>query len=324
MTTPHSATALPDEVEEQATLWTARLRSGPLPPEQWTELQAWLAQPAHRALLDDYCETSADFDAALAVARAEGTPIITAPATPPASFRRRHWVAGTAAAGIAAALAFVFWPQNIEILATEPGERADFTLADGSSLKLSGNTRAAFSHSRAERRVRLEAGEALFTVNRDPARPFFVETNHGLVRVTGTVFNIRADAPEGEEVTVLEGSVAVSAEANGQSVAMRAGDQAMLYGQDPQVRPLSPEALQQVTAWQEGRIVFTAEPLRSALARVARYHGRKIDISAHLDGLTLGGQYDLADYDTLLEDITRVLPVSVLRAPDGSARVVPR
>ncbi len=313
----------PDDLEEQAALWTARLRSGPLPAEQRAELQAWLATAAHRDLLDDYCETSADYDAALAVAQAEGKPLVSAASVNPASPSRRRWLT-VAAAGIAAALVFVFWPQRPETFATAPGQRADFTLVDGSTLKLSGNTQVAFAQSRAERRVRLEAGEVLFAVKRDAARPFLVETKHGLVRVTGTVFNIRADAPEGEEVTVLEGSVAVSADTNAQSVAMRAGDQAMLYGKEPQVRALSPEDLQQVTAWQEGRIVFTAEPLRSALARVARYHGRKIDISAHLDGLTLGGQYDLADYDALLEDIARVLPVSVLRAPDGSARVVPR
>ena len=57
--------ALSEDLEEQAALWTARLRSGPLPAEQRAELQAWLATAAHRDLLDDYCETSADFDAAL-------------------------------------------------------------------------------------------------------------------------------------------------------------------------------------------------------------------------------------------------------------------
>lgn len=322
MTTPHPAT-FPEDLEDQAALWTARLRSGPLPAEQRAELQAWLAIAANRDLLDDYCETSADFDAALAVAQAEGKHPETSPVARPASPRRTRWPVA-AAAGIAAALALVFWPQQPEAYATAPGQRADFILADGSHLKLSGNTQATCRQTRAERRVRLETGEALFAVKRDPSRPFFVETKHGLVRVTGTVFNVRADAPEGEEVTVLEGSVSVSAEANAPSVTMRAGEQAMLYGQEPQLRPLDPEALRQVTAWQQGRIVFTAEPLRSALARVARYHGRKIDISAHLDGLTLGGQYDLADYGALLEDIARVLPVSVLRAPDGSVRVVPR
>lgn len=321
MTKPHAT--FPDDIEEQAALWTARLRSGSLPAERLAELQAWLATAANRDLLDDYCETSADFDAALAVAQAEGKPLESAPTVQPVLPNRRHRLM-VAATGIAAVLAFVFWPQRPETFATAPGQRADFTLTDGSDLKLSGNTQVFFRQTRAERRVRLEVGEALFAVKRDPSRPFYVETKHGLVRVTGTVFNVRADAPEGEEVTVLEGSVSVSAETNAASVTMRRGDQAMLYGQEPQVRPLTPEALQQVTAWQQGRIVFTAEPLRSALARVARYHGRRIDISAHLDGLTLGGQYDLADYDALLEDIARVLPVSVLRAPDGSARVVPR
>ena len=69
---------------------------------------------------------------------------------------------------------------------------------------------------------------------------------------------------------------------------------------------------------------IVAEPLRAALERIAWYHGRKIDVSARLDGLTLGGQYNLENYEALLEGIERVLPVSVLRSADGNARAVPR
>jgi len=71
-------------------------------------------------------------------------------------------------------------------------------------------------------------------------------------------------------------------------------------------------------------IVFESKPLRAALERIAWYHGRKIEVSAQLDGLALGGQYDLADCDALLDGIEKVLPVRVLRSADGSARVVPR
>ena len=53
-------------------------------------------------------------------------------------------------------------------------------------------------HRVAHRRT-LAAGEAFFQVAKDSARPFFVETAAGSVRVTGTQFNVRT-APAGQPV----------------------------------------------------------------------------------------------------------------------------
>ena len=222
------------------------------------------------------------------------------------------------------ALVFLVWPQSSQNFITAPGERKTFALADGSSLNFNAHTTATVTFERHARRVKLIEGEALFTVAKDPSRPFFVTTPHGVVRVTGTVFNVRADAPQSEEVTVLEGTVQVAARETVSMVAMHPGDQALLTGQTPSVQTVSPEAIQRITAWREGRVVFAAEPLRSALERVAWYHGRKIDISAKLDELTLGGQYDLEDLDALLEGIEQVHPIKVLRGANGEIRVVPR
>jgi ferric-dicitrate binding protein FerR (iron transport regulator) len=71
-------------------------------------------------------------------------------------------------------------------------------------------------------------------------------------------------------------------------------------------------------------VEFEAEPRRSVLARVAAYNEREIEVSSALDGLALGGQYDLADYEAILDAIETILPVQVLREENGRVRVVPR
>jgi transmembrane sensor len=313
--------------EEEASLWAARLRSGPFSGAQRTELRAWLAQdPAHGPMLDEFCRTSADLDGALAVLRAEGSleaSTVEFVSRSPSRRRRARGLAVVSMAGVAV-LVLLAWPGSSQRFITAPGERKTFALADGSSLTFNAHTAATVTFERSARRVKLIEGEALFTVAKDPSRPFFVTTPHGVVRVTGTVFNVRADAPQSEEVTVLEGTVQVAAQEAAPMVAMHPGDQALLSDQAPLVQTVSPEALQRVTAWREGRVVFAAEPLRSALERVAWYHGRKIDVSAGLEGLTLGGQYDLEDLDALLQGIEQVHPIKILHGENGEIRVVPR
>ena len=320
--TPPRATPSTDQEEDQASLWAARLRSSQLSRSQRDELRTWLdASPAHRTLLDGYCECSADLDAALAVLKSEQR--VRAPTLARSS--RWAWIGGFSIAAAMAAAVVVFVLRTPEqILRSLPGQRSAFTLADGTVVNLNGHSSAIVSLERHERRVTLTEGEALFTVAKDPSRPFYVTTPHGVVRVTGTVFNVRADAPEREEVTVLEGHVQVSSKKNVDPVSIHAGDQVFLAGEKPSVHPLSAEDLRRVTAWRDGRIVFKDEPLRSALECFAWYHGRKIDASAHLDGLTLGGQYDLDDLDTFLSGIEQILPVKVLRGSEGSITVVPR
>lgn len=60
----------------------------------------------------------------------------------------------------------------------------------------------------------------------------------------------------------------------------------------PNVRTLSPAELSRMTSWRRGVVEFEGEPLRSALAKMAAYHGYTLDVSPRLDGLTLGGSYN--------------------------------
>lgn len=311
-------------IADTAALWAARLRSGPLTPGQERELGDWLSQSSeHAALLEAYRQESATIDASLLVLKSEGLALETEPV---AVSRRplRRWLLPTAALA-ATALILLLWPAAEQSYQTAPGQRESVTLADGSRVELSANTTLTARFDRTGRHLTLVSGEALFVVTKDATRPFSVRTANGTVRVIGTIFGLRAHATANEEVTVLRGRVEVTAATAARTpVVLQAGDQARLYGGAPVVRTLTADELAQATAWRRGLIVFDAEPLRSALARVANYHGRTVEISPQLDGLTLGGSYDLTDMDAFLVAIEQVIPVHVLRGDRGRIRLVPR
>lgn len=97
-------------------------------------------------------------------------------------------------------------------LATRPGERAEVTLSDGTTVTLNADSRIEYpvTFRGGERRVRM-SGEALFQVSHDADHPFVVSTFATDIRVLGTVFNVLADPREHLFSTTLrEGRVRVS------------------------------------------------------------------------------------------------------------------
>lgn len=313
--------------EEQAALWAARLDGSSLTATDRAALDAWLADDAaHRTLLSRYCQFSADLEQQLPLLVAAGA--VELPST---SVRRRprwlQWGAGAVLA--AAAVALMLWLERprtqSENLATPMALRQALTLADGTRVELNAQTSLQIQIDQKERRVRLASGEAFFAVRKDVVRPFIVETPAGSVRVTGTQFNVRTETSSALEVTVVEGSVqARPGDGNGQPgapIALSAGDQLSAGPGGAEVRALSAAALDDALAWRQGQIVFDGVPLRDALARFARYHGRGITATASAAEMRVGGRYSLDDLDGFLAQLEEAFPVRVTRSLNGTVQV---
>lgn len=314
-------------LDEQASLWAARLEGSVLSAQERVALDGWLAEhPAHRARLSEYCQFSADLEQHLPELVATGA--VSMPTTRPPSSRR--WaiklMLGSSLAA-AAVVAFLFFPSRPATQSTSVvsplAQRQAITLADGSRVELNAHTSLQIEIDQKNRHVRLADGEAYFSVAKDASRPFIVETPSGAVRVTGTVFNVRADAEAKLEVTVVEGSVQVRAGADrGQApVMLHPGEQLSTNGSAVQVATLSPSDLNNALAWREGQIVFVGAPLREALARFARYHGRGITVDPEAAQLPIGGRFNLDDLNGFFNALELGFPVQVDRAQNGMIHV---
>jgi transmembrane sensor len=254
-------------------------------------LHAWLDEdPLHRAAFEHYqmiCDDTAESLPTLA----EVSPV----ARPDAAPRRRlpRWIpvaAGLAAALAIAALWVVPYFRDIQTVATVAAQRSTLSLPDGSRTDLNAQTTLSTDFRHGRRFVRLEKGEAYFSVAKDKAHPFAVETPGGTVRVTGTEFNVRLNPAGRPEVTLLEGAVAFeNAAARMQLVP---GQQISTNGD---LRQLSATELDNVIAWREGRIVLTGLTLGEAAARFASFHGKTITVAPEIASLQMGGSYSLDD-----------------------------
>lgn len=156
-------------------------------------------------------------------------------------------------------------------------------LEDGTVVELNRDARLTVAFSPAERRVRLERGEAHFTVTQNPTRPFVVTARGMDVRAVGTAFNVRLDA-SAVEVLVTEGRVRVDetpAAAPTAPVAraplvplLEAGQRAVVSLEaqpaGPRIAMLTAGEIERVLAWQHRMLEFTAAPLAEIAAEFNR------------------------------------------------------
>jgi transmembrane sensor len=316
--------------DEAASLWAARLEGSVLSAADRSELEAWLsAHPGHRGLLSQYCQFSTDLELLLPALVATGGAELPAPAT-----RRRRpmlgLAAGLALAAAAAVTTFLLWPGAAavqhESIATPVAHRHALTLADGTQVELNAQTNLRVEITAENRHVRLASGQAFFSVTKDPARPFTVETPAGSVRVTGTQFDVRAETAGTLDVLVAEGSVQVrpADPGDGRSLApvvLGAGEQLKAGPGGLRRSTLSAAELDDALAWRQGRIVFDGVPLNEALARFARYHGQGITASPGAANLRVGGRFSLDDLNGFLTTLEDILPVRVSRGLNGTVQV---
>ena len=214
-------------IAEQAAFWLLTLQSEDLTPEQRAELVEWLCESSrHVSALFRVCRLQRD------LSRFGKWPQI-APlnAAPPSRIMRlvprrsaggptpraRRGRAAALAAGLAASCVAAWLlvaPPGQREFSTQPGERREITLADGSIMDLSPDTDVAVRYRTHARLVDLEHGEALFHVAKNRDRPFIVESARTRVRAVGTVFRVQRTT-RNVCVTVVEGLVAVSEEPRG-------------------------------------------------------------------------------------------------------------
>jgi len=319
-----------EEIEKQAALWTARLETGTLTAEEQRELADWLEiNPDHVWLLSRYRALCAQLRVQLPILTDAGE-LDKFIADVAARHRRWRWMGRSLLAGVSVVLAGFIWSALPRNVTTDRAERRALTLDDGTRVELNAQSTIAIDFSRTVRRVKLERGEAFFTVSHNSKRPFIVETSVGNVRVTGTVFAVRATAADTTEVTVLAGSVQIQPESRNATeatplpVALKPGNLAVFGSNGVKVRELSMESAQDRVAWRVGQVAFESEPLGSALRRFEAYHKRLIKVGPEVGELRVGGRYSLDDLDGFLAAIEQAIPVVVIRGTDTSVHVVAR
>ncbi|WP_170942648.1 FecR family protein [Pseudomonas lundensis] len=185
-----------------------------------------------------------------------------------------------------------------------PGQVRTLTLADQSQVTLDADSAIAVNFSAGERHVQLRRGVAFFHVTHT-GEPFIVDADKGEARVLGTAFEVRL-RPEGAQVTVLSGRVAVKASPDApqqilgadQQVAYGAGVSGAVQGVDSNAR----------LGWRSGWLTYSKTPLADVVADLRRYFpGQIVLLNSELANRRISGSFPSHDPRAVLNSLQGVL-----------------
>jgi hypothetical protein len=168
---------------------------------------------------------------------------------------------------------------EMNTVATPRGGQYQLVLNDGSKVWLNSASSVSFPtvFTGNTRDVEI-TGEAYFEVAKNAAKPFRVKTNHVLVEVLGTHFNVMAYNDENSvKTTLLEGAVKISNNEN--ASVLKPGQQASL-NQNGQIKVVDDADAENSVAWKDGLFQFTDSGIEAIMRQVARWY----DVSVSYEG----------------------------------------
>ncbi|WKZ67092.1 MAG: FecR domain-containing protein [Flavobacteriales bacterium] len=221
----------------------------------------------------------------------------------------RRWAAAAALAGVLLAGWWLLQPGTQRYVADAAA--VDARLTDSSRAVLSPASALAVRMGR-QRRVEL-SGEAYFEVVRDTGRPFVVETDHVVVTVLGTAFEVSAyDTAAVVRVRVRSGRVQVAAA--GDTITLAAGQHAVFHKHRHVLerRPAPP-----AEAWGNRILQFEEASLRQVAEQLQRSYGVRIALRTEaIARCTLTAEFD----DEPIERILAVIADTFGLELTGSGR----
>jgi transmembrane sensor len=309
-------------LEHEAHRWITQLISGEATVADAAALERWCGQsPAHAAAFADATRRWNDFGPIGRDLLAEGR-------IPPwfAERRRigRRAVLGGAGALAATAAGYAIispplglWPSLSELTAdhrTSTGEQRRITLAENVSVRLNTQTSIAVTSSADDgEQVKLIAGEASFTTSLQSEKPLIVVAGNGRSVASRARFDVR-NLESIVCVTCLEGELRVG---HGMQAATVRAKQQVRYDASrlTEVVGIDPT---EVSAWQDGILIFRFTPLSQVVAELNRYRpGKIILINASLGANPVNGRFRIQRIDEVLVWIEEAFGAKSRSLPGG-------
>ena len=190
----------------------------------------------------------------------------------------------------------------------------DIVLPDGSKVSMNKHSKLTWPKQFPDgpRRVTLE-GEAFFDVEPDRERPFVVDVNDVIVRVTGTSFYVSAYRNTTSiEVIVKSGSVNLHKSAlSNNGIMIKAGQKGVYSQSDRRIVKQENEDMNYL-AWKTKILTFHNQPFKKVVETINEVYDKKIIIgNKNLEKCLITVRFEQQSLDSVLEVLKNTLNISI-------------
>lgn len=300
-----------NDIDKIAIEWLIKQDRG-LTPEEQDDYFQWLADdPRHSERILKHKQRWQSLDKLV-----QWCPEHSSKPNPDLLATWRHWLRGwqiPAVGAVAAALIFGFFisfsknektADNIIVANNYVRE----ILEDGSIIELKNGSIAGVYYDKNERRIVLMEGEGIFTVTKNPNRPFIVCAEDMRVCAIGTAFSISLHQQD-MEVMVSQGIVRVEHTGQiGRDVgipSLVAGQLAVIprqpTGEQPKISNVNTLQISEKLRWKPHMLEFNAMKLSEVVAEFNRYPGTRLMIAdKQLGQLTIVASFRSDNVDSFV------------------------
>jgi transmembrane sensor len=321
MTSTKAAASVSDRAWAEAAAWVVRLHGSQRSAAMESGWRRWLDEhPDHLAaweLASDSWEESHDIPVSLV-----HPPVrIAAPAV---QRRFKPGLVALAALLVGVTLIGVIHFTGGREVTTAVGEQRTLSLDDGTRIELNTDSSVVVQYDDHTRQITLRSGEAYFQVAPE-RRPFKVLAGDRQIVALGTAFTVRREPDQVASpltVTLIEGRVAVAPvdtmvphaappASSPEVTVLSAGERLRVQ---PQGSVVDVPAIDKLTAWTRGELVFDSVSLREAVVELNRYSHIKVTLASHeLGELPVGGIFRAGDSLSFARAVSQTYDLSFTR-----------
>ncbi|WP_421977306.1 FecR family protein [Roseivirga seohaensis] len=193
-------------------------------------------------------------------------------------------------------------------LASVPHGIKEFTLPDGSLVKLNANAKLTLSKNFGDsNRNVILSGEANFDIVRDEEKPFIIEAGNSTVKVLGTSFNLTTDAEDGVELDVTEGLVEFSSTITGAKEQVAKGQSAKL---DKTGKVLQKKEMKDTnfSGWWTRKLEYDDTPLSEVFKDLEDTYWVEVDYNEAIGACPLTSTFQGATIEDVIKTIVATFP----------------
>ncbi|HSI29279.1 MAG TPA: FecR domain-containing protein [Methylophilus sp.] len=315
-------------VMDELIAWSVKLSSGTASADDEEEFKKWRAKdPMHEAAWQTLHAMEQTLNAVPAASKTLFTQTLALADQQSHRAAKRQSTFNKLGLGAIAFFALSFlvnqlgpWQQQSHF-ATSMGERATYTLSDGTTLNLNTDTCVDIHYALLKREIVLNNGEIYLETGKDTQalfgrRAFWVNTKQAALEAIGTRFSVYQHE-NSTRLHVSEGIVAMHTQAH-QPIRAYANESYRM--QDTASIPLK-ETLQEQDpmAWLEGVIVAKQMRLDALVTELLRYQSLPVTYDAEIGSLTVSGVFQLNRPDPAehaLQTIGQTLPIRMTKQQD--------